>query len=95
MKGSSSGRADFEYGELCGYAHTQGKSVEARPAMDVEPTGAPREEALIRPPRAGQNRPIKAEGDESDLSAVGVARKYEIDFIVGYRMERQWIVEEQ
>lgn len=90
-----SGRADFEYGELCGYADAQGETVEARSAMDVESTGATREEPLIRPTRPRQNRPIEAEGDEADLSAMSVARKYEIDFIIGQRVECQRIVEEQ
>jgi len=63
--------------------------------MDVESTGAASKETLIRPTRARQNRPIDAERYQPDLSAMRVARKDEVDLVVGHRVERQRIVEEQ
>ena len=63
--------------------------------MDIEAARASGEEPLIRPTRAREDGPIESEGYESDLPAMCVARKDEVDFIMGHRVECQWIVEEQ
>ena len=60
-KDCCSGRADLENRKFCGYTDAERKSIETRPAMDVEPTSPASEETLIRPTRARKDGPIEAE----------------------------------
>jgi len=83
-RGCSSARTDLEHRKFRRHADPQRKAVEARPAMDIEAARTPGEEPLIRPTRARENGPIESEGYESDLPAMCVTRKDEVDLVMGH-----------
>ena len=74
------------------HADPEREAVEAGAPVDVETAAAAGEEALVRPARARQDRPVEAEGDQSDIAAV---RALEISFVekisfVSVNMSIEW-----
>ena len=80
---------------LGGDADAEREPVEAGPSMDVEAVPPPREETVVGPARRGQGRPVEAQGDQADLSAVGVSREDEVDVVLRERVEAHRIVEQE